>query len=146
MKTIKYLYILIAACLTLTACDSGDDNDDLPDVKGKFLERTCNMPAEESTQTFSLTGLTSRVLRTQHVGSAPWVTVTVMPYSKGTPEAEIACQENTNKETRSHDVIFLAGADTLLLTIRQAAASSTSNVVDVNNPNDTPTDQPAYSR
>ena len=43
-------------------------------------------------------------------------------------------------------LIFLAGADTLLLTIRQAAASSTSNVVDVNNPNDTPTDQPAYSR
>ena len=77
--------------------------------------------------------------------ATPWLTVTQLPYSAGTPEVTVACTANLEASRRVMDIVFLANndKDTLLFTVRQAAYSGGTNV---DTPNDTPTDQPAYSR
>lgn len=147
MKTIKLFSIVFVACLSLQSCGGGDDSPSPTPTptptptKGKFLTQQCNMPADASETTISLTGLTSQVTTKKDVGTASWVTTTLAPYSTVTPAVTINCTQNLETKARSHDVIFLASNDTLLLTIKQACYTSGT---DVNNPNDTPTDQPAY--
>ena len=148
MKTLRILSIALTAILTLTACGGSDDPDDSytpqPQPKGKYLKQTHDMPADASESTVALNGLSSAISRTTHVGTASWMTVTSQSYSSGTPRVTVACQQNLETTARSHDVVFIAANDTVLLTVNQAAYAGGGT--DVNNPSDTPTDQPAYSR
>ena len=149
MKTIKILSIAFAVCLTLLSCGGGDD-DDTPTpqpqptpgtVKGKHFTLTCNMPAEASENVVTLTGLTSEVTRKK--GSASWLTVNAVPYTGGTPQVAVVCTQNLGTDARQQEVSFIAANDTLVLTVRQAAYTGGT---DVDNPNDTFTDQPAFAR
>lgn len=165
MNTIKILSIAFAAAISVAACGGGDDNDTptptpnpptpvTPDTppSGKHLTMTCDMPADASEITVSLTGLTDEV--TSKTGTAPWLTTTLVAYTTGTPQVTVACQQNLTTAERTQDVMFLAHSqastgkyavsDTLVLTVRQAMYSDGGIYVD--DPNDTPTDQPAYSR
>ena len=152
MKTTKILSILFTVCLTLLSCGGGSSNDPIPDPKpqpptpntpkGKHLTQTCDMPADASENVVTLTGLTSEVTRKS--GSASWLTTTLESYTSGTPKVKVACTQNLTTETRQQDVTFIATNDTLVLTVRQTVYSGDGTNVD--NPNDTPTDQPAYAR
>lgn len=154
MKTIKILSIALMAVLTLTACGGGSDDPDdpytptpqppTPQTQGKFLMQTLNMPADASENTVALNGLTTAINRTTHVGTVSWMTVKEETYSSGTPRVSVSCLQNLETTARSHDVIFIAASDTLLLTVNQAAYEGGGT--DINNPSDTPTDQPAYGR
>ena len=143
--------IFFAISLFLLSCGGGGGDTAEPTPQptptptvGKFLTKQCDMPAEGSEITIALTGLTKEVTRTAHVGTATWVTTTLQPYTGGTPQVTVACTQNLETATRTHDVIFLAASDTLLLTVSQQAYQNGGT--DVNNPVDTPTDQPAWSR
>ena len=149
MKTIKFLSIAFAACLTLLSCGGGDDDTPTPQplpptpgtVKGKHFTQTCNMPADASETIVTLTGLTSEVTRKK--GSASWLTVNAVPYTGGTPQVAVACTQNLGTDAREQEVSFIAANDTLVLTVRQAAYTGGT---DVDSPNDTFTDQPAFAR
>ena len=147
MKTTKFLSMIFAASLVLLSCGggAGDDPDPTPvpaPAKGKSFTKQCDMPAEASETIVNLTGLTSEITRRK--GSASWLTINAVPYTGGTPQVAVACQQNTSAEARQQEVTFLAANDTLVLTVRQAGF--TGGGTDVNSPNDVPTDQPAFSR
>ncbi len=139
--------MVLIASLALFSC-GGDDSElptpqpSTPSAKGKFLTQTCNMPADASETTVKLFGLSSAITRKS--GSASWLTTTVEPYTSGTPEVLVACTQNLQTESRSMDVVFLASNDTLVLTVIQGVY--TGGGTDIDNPNDTHTDQPAYSK
>ena len=150
MKTIKILSLIFATSLTILSCGGGDDDNITPQPqpptpeqpKGKHLTQQCDMPADASEIIIALRGLSSEA---RHVGGvARWLTTTLQPYSGGTPQVKVACQQNLNVDTRQQDITFIATNDTLVLTVRQAAY--TGGGTNVNTPNDTYTDQPAYSR
>ena len=114
MKTIKILSIAFAVCLTLLSCGGGND-DDTPTpqpqptpgtVKGKHFTLTCNMPAEASENVVTLTGLTSEVTRKK--GSASWLTINAVPYTGGTPQVAVACEQNLGTDARQQEVSFIA--------------------------------------
>ena len=109
--------------------------------KGKHLTQTCDMPADASETIVSLNGLSSEVTRKS--GSASWLATEMETYTSGTPKVKVTCSQNLNVESRQQDVTFIATNDTLVLTVRQAAYNGGGT--DVNNPSDTPTDQPAYA-
>ena len=146
MKTIKILSIAFTVCLALLACGGGDGDEPsptpTPTVKGKHLTKVCNMPVDASEQLVELTGLTSEA--TLKGGVARWLTTTLRTYTGGTPHVVVACRQNLEVDPREIDVTFVAANDTLVLTVRQAAY--TGGGTDVDNPNGTYTDQPAYSR
>lgn len=153
MKTTKYFFIALAAIATLTACGGSDDPDDpynpgpqppTPQY-GKYSTMKCDMPAEASEKTVTLTGLSSAITRVTQASGTNWLTVTQQPYTSGTPKVTVACTQNPDKSQRSTDVVFIAAKDTLKLTVNQAAATAQGGT-DINKPNDTPTDQPAYSK
>ncbi len=150
MKKLKYISMVFVSCLVLISCGGGGDdptptptptpNPPTPSTKGKFLTQTCNMPADASESIVKLQGLTSKI--TSKSGSISWLTITEQPYTSGTPEVLVACKQNLQTNPRSVDVLFLASNDTLMLTVRQGVYTSGT---DVNDPNNTHTDQPAYS-
>ena len=150
MKTIKMLSIAFTVCLTLLACGGSDDDPTptppptppTPTAKGKHMTKSGNMPADASEQLVELTGLTSQA--THKGGVAKWLTTTLSTYTGGTPQVVVACRQNLEVDPREIDVTFVAANDTLVLTVRQAAY--TGGGTDVDNPNETYTDQPAYSR
>lgn len=152
MKTTKFLSIAFTLCLALLSCGGGGSNDPTPDPtpqpptpvtpKGKFLTKTCDMTADASETIVTLTGLNSEV--TSKSGSAAWLTTSLETYTTGTPKVKVACTQNLATEARQQDVTFIATNDTLVLTVRQG--TYTGGGTDVNDPNDTPTDQPAYGR
>lgn len=164
--TIKLLSAIFAVALAFTACGGGGGSDEpeptptptptpTPDPgppSGKHLTMTCDMPADASEVTISLTGLTSEVRSKS--GSASWLTTTLQPYTSGTPQLTVACQQNLDINERSQDVTLLAHSqastskyevsDTLVLTVRQTVYQGGGTNTD--DPNNTYSDQPAYSR
>jgi hypothetical protein len=147
MKTIKMLSIAFTVCLALLACGGSDDDPTptpppTPTVKGKHMTKICDMPADASEQQVELTGLTSQA--THKGGVAAWLTTTLSTYTGGTPRVAVVCRQNLDVNPRQIDVTYVAANDTLVLTVRQAAY--TGGATDVDNPNETYTDQPAYSR
>lgn len=155
MKWTKILTLIFVASMTLLSCGGGDDSDGptpptppspnqpTPTAKGKFLTMTWDLPAKASEETLSLTGLNSSISEMAGASqSASWLTVTKEAYTSGTPKVKLKATENLQTSRRSAYIVFVAANDTLALTINQAVYQSGT---DVNNPNDTPTDQPAYS-
>ncbi len=159
--TIKMLSAIFAAALTLTACGGEDPVEPTPPPtptpdpdpeppSGKYLTMTCDMPADASETTVTLSGLTSEV--TGKSGSAAWLTTTLLPYTSGTPQLTVTCQQNLTTAERLQDVMLLARSqasttkyevsDTLVLTVRQTVYQGGG--VDADNPNDTYSDQPAF--
>ncbi len=110
------------------------------------------MPADASEVIISLTGLSSEVRSKS--GSATWVTTTLLPYTTGTPTLVVSCQQNLDVNERSQDVTLLAHSqastdqyevsDTLVLTVRQTVYQGDGT--NTEDPNDTYSDQPAYSK
>ena len=156
MKTvIKYLSIAFFACMTMLACGNVDDPDDpytptptpnppTPTTQGKFMSMDHDIPAAASEEILTLTGLSSSI--SEMAGQdyfSSWLTITKEAYTSGAPKIKLIAKENLTTTTRLGYVVFVAAKDTLALTIKQAVYKSGT---DVNNPNDTPTDQPAYSR
>ena len=154
MNKMKYLALAFATAMAslLLACGGGDDDGGdpytppvtptpNPTVKGKFLTKTLDMPAEASEDVVALNGLSAAISRT--VGSASWLTVTPLSYASGAPQIKVAVTANLQTDMRQQDVTFYAANDTLQLTVRQSGAKAGGT--DVTDPNDTPTDQPAYA-
>ena len=151
MKTFKFLFIILAATLVLTSCESESDPEPqppTPTTNGKFFSLRCDMPAEASEKTISLTGLTTAITRQVQAISTSWLTVTQLPYTSGTPKVSVACTQNLESSRRVMDIVFLANndKDTLLLTVRQDGSTGGSGDGGIDVPSDTPTDQPAYGR
>ena len=154
MKTIKFLSIIFTTCLVLTSCDEGGDpdgNDPLPPtptIQGKFLTLTHNMPATASEETIALTGLSSSITRMAGQDNFNWLTVTKEAYTSGTPKVRLKTVDNPKNEVRSAFIVFLAANDTLALTVNQAAnaGGNPPDNIDVDNPHNNVSDQPAFSR
>lgn len=149
MITDKLKYLALATALSSLLLSCGGDEEDpvvptpppTPTAKGKYYTKTIEMPAEASENVVALTPLSSAVSRT--AGSASWLTITTLSYSSGTPQVKVAATANVLTEARQQNVTFYAAKDTLLLTVRQSGAKAGGT--DVANPNDTPTDQPAFA-
>lgn len=156
MNPKKYLSLTFMVCLTamvMFSCGGGDDDKtspvpptpskpDTPTTQtGKRYTQTCDMVADASETTVTLSGLTAAVSRTS--GSASWLSVTPLTYTSGTPKVTVAVTQNLQTSARQQDVTFFAAKDTLVLTVRQAFYQGGGT--DVNNPNGTYTDQPAYT-
>lgn len=153
MNWTKVLSLIFVACFTLLSCGGSDDPDDptpptpnppTPTTNGKFLTMSHELPAKASEEVLTLTGLSSSI--SQMAGedhTSSWLTVTKEAYTSGAPKVKLKATENLQTTKRSAYVVFVAAKDTLALTINQAIYQSGT---DVNNPSDTPTDQPAYSR
>ena len=149
MKTFKILFIILAAMLGLTSCESESDPEPqppTPTAKGKFFSMRCDMPSEASEKTVSLTGLTSAITQQVQAISTSWLTVMQLPYTSGTPKVSEACTENKESTRRVMDIVFLANSDTLLLTDRQDGYTGGAGDGGIDVPTDTSTDQPAYGR
>ena len=84
------------------------------------------MPAEASEDVVALTGLSAAISRTA-----------------GSVSIKVTATANLQTEIRNQDVTFYGANDTRLLTARQNSAKAGGT--DVTDPNDTPTDQPAYA-
>jgi len=146
-----FLSFVLVAGMALLSCGGSSNGDEptplptptpTPTPKGKHLTKVCNMPADASEQLVELTGLTAEA---RHIGGvATWLTTTLRTYTGGTPHVVVACRQNLNVDPRQIDVTFVAANDTLVLTVRQTVY--TGSGTDVDNPNDTYTDQPAFSR
>ena len=153
MNWTRMLSLLFVASMALLSCGGSDDSDDTipptpnpptPTTKGKFLTMRHELPAKASEEILALTGLSSSI--SQMAGedhTASWLTVTKEAYTSGAPKVKLKATENLQTTKRSAYVVFIAASDTLALYIDQAVYQSGT---DVNNPTDTPTDQPAYSR
>lgn len=134
-------------------CGGGDSDDPEPTptptpnppptTKGKYLTSTCDVGARSGTTSVSLTGLSAKV--SNNTGSASWLTITLEPYSSGTPKAELKVTENSEKASRQQDITFYSAKDTLVLTVRQAAFSANGGT-DMDSPFGTPSSQPGYVR
>lgn len=150
MNKLNYLEMAFVAIMTLTAC-GGSDHDEAPTPQpptpptptqtGKNYKLTCDLPAQLSEKTVALTGLKADIDRQS--GKAAWLDVKKQTYTGGTPQVVVSATENLEKDERQQDITFYSQKDTLVLTVRQAAYKGGGT--DVNNPNDTPTDQPAYA-
>ena len=150
MQTMKYYSVMLLAGLALLVggCGGSSSHDHEPDPEpvkptGKHLAQTCDMEARASETTVTLTGLTAKV--TRNTGSAAWLSVDVLPYESVTPQVKITTVENSQADSRQQELTFYAASDTLVLTVRQAAFDANGGT-DVDNPFDTPSDQPAYER
>lgn len=152
MKNLKYIAMgLLASLALLTWSCGGSDSDDpeptptppQPTTKGRHLTKTHDMTAKSEAATISLSGLSAEVSR--NTGSASWLTVTVKPYTSGTPEVELKVTENSEKTSRQQDITFYAAKDTLVLTVRQAAFNANGGT-DTESPFGTPSSQPGYAR
>ncbi len=160
MKLMKYPFMIMVVATTMLACSKDDSSSPTPPTPpaptpaapvGKHLTQNCNMPADASEQTVTLTGLTAEVTRID--GSADWLTTTKIPYTGGTPQVQVACQQNLSTEPRIQAVTFMARSDastneyfvldTLVLTITQTVYQSGT---DIDDPNDIYTDQPSYTK
>ncbi len=121
----KLFAMMLLAGLSFLSCGDDDDNKPSPapyTPVGKYLTLTCDMQAQAQERIVALTGLTSQV--TSSEGSASWLTVTLQPYTTGEPQVKVSCTENTQTDSRHQAVTFIAGIDTLVLTVRQAAAAA----------------------
>ena len=149
MKKKKYILLAMMAALFLMSCGGGDGDEPsptpTPPKKGQMYFLTCDMPAEASEKTVALKGLTSAITKKVQAVATDWLTVSKVPYTTCTPEVTVACTQNQQTTKRVMDVVFIAANDTLMLTVSQAAYSITEET-NTENPYDTPTDQPAYSR
>ncbi len=153
MNWTKILSLIFVASMPLLSCGGSDDSDDpipptpnppTPTTKGKFITMSHELPAKASEEILTLTGLSSSI--SEMAGqdhAASWLTITKETYTSGTPKVKLKATENVQDSKRSAYVVFVAAKDTLALTISQAAYQPGT---DVNNPSDTPTDQPAFSR
>lgn len=136
--------------LLLAACGGGGGDEPeptptptpTPGTTGKHLQQTCDLPAAAAEQVVTLNGLTSGVSR--QVGTVGWLSTELLPYTSGTPQVLLKASENLEMQARQHQVQFIAQRDTVTLTVRQAAYSANGGT-DTGHPQDTPTDQPAYS-
>ena len=152
MKNLKYIIMASIASLALLtwSCGGGSNSDDEPEptptppaTKGKHFTSICNMAARSGSATVTLTGLSAKV--SNNSGSASWLTVTLEPYSSGTPKVELQVTENSQKTSRQQDVTFYSAKDTLVLTVKQAAFN-VNGETDMTSPFDTPSSQPGYVR
>lgn len=163
MQTTKHLATaLLTVCFAMLTWNCGGGGGDDPDIPtptptptptpeptptptptGKFFTLTCDMEPRTSETTVTLTGLTSAVTRA--IGSASWLNVALQPYVSGAPQAKLSVSENSQRDVRSQGVTFYAANDTLVLTVRQAAFSSEGGT-DMEQPFDTPSEQPGFSR
>ena len=91
----------------------------------------------------ALTGLTSQISRTD--GHAEWLIADVLAYQSGAPRVKLLWQENGTAATRQQDLTFYADKDTLVLTVCQPAFNAQGGT-DMDNPYDTPSDQPGFAR
>ena len=152
MNWTKILSLIFVASMALLSCGGGDDSDDYtpptpnpptPSTKGKFLTMTAELPAKASEEILTLTGLSSSISEIAGASqSASWLTVTNEAYTSGSPKVKLKATENLQTSKRTAYIVFIAAKDTLALTLNQAVYQSGT---DVNNPSDTPTDQPAYA-
>jgi len=149
MHTIKYYSITLLASLSLLmgGC-GGSDGGDAPEPEpvkpsGKHFVLTCDMEARASEKTVTLTGLTAGV--TRHTGAAAWLAVEILPYVSGAPQVKVTASENGQTGSRQQELTFYAAADTLVLTVRQAAFPAGGGT-DMDEPFDTPSDEPAFGR
>jgi len=91
----------------------------------------------------ALTGLTSQISRTD--GHAEWLIADVLAYQSGAPRVKLLWQENGTAATRQQELTFYADKDTLVLTVCQPAFNARGGT-DMDNPYDTPSDQPGFAR
>lgn len=143
-----YMMLLLGLSLLVGGCGGSDSPDPEPEPqpvppRGKYLTQICNMEARASETTVSLTGLTAKVSRNS--GTAAWLTADVLPYESGVPQVKIKATENSLTDSRQQELTFYAASDTLVLTVRQAAFDVNGGT-DIDNPFDTPSDQPGFAR
>lgn len=150
MRIFKNISIMLLVCLSFMVggCGGSSDSPDVPDPdpvkpKGKHLVQTCNMEARASETTVTLTGLTAKVIR--NTGTADWLTADMLPYESGAPQVKITTVENSQMESRQQELTFFAASDTLVLTVRQAAFDANGGA-NMEQPFDTPSDQPGFAR
>ena len=147
IKSKNFITFVLTAILFLTGACTEELEEPTPQpptpgkTTGKHQTLTSDMPADASETTVDLRGLSAEVSR--KTGSAPWLSTTLLPYTGGTPKVVVACTQNLQVDARQQEVTFIAASDTLVLTVRQVAYAGGAS--DVSTPNETPTDQPAYS-
>ena len=147
----KIISLLLAfvAIMTLTACP-GEKKEPSPlnpvNPEGKTYQQAETLSAENADKTVTLTNLKTAIKDIEY--NADWLTVIKQSYTSGSPSLRLTATANVkdgeSTNSRSCTVTITANSgDKVLLNVTQQGAERKTGI---DNPHDTPTDQPAYSR
>ena len=139
MKQIKSLFLTMVALMGLLAC-GGDEPD--PILEPQVFQRSLQLPAEEGQQTYTASDLKVGISIVQETAS--WLTVETLAYSNGSPKVEIEYDANTGGERQAMVTLTDVNNNKVFLTVTQEALITP--VPGIDDPHDTQSDQPAYSR
>ena len=140
MKQIHPLLIIVFGLLLFVACHHHHDDDAIPNW-------SIDVPDTQGNQTYTVSDLTDSIDSISNTGMT-WLTVTKKPYGGGSPQVELSYKENTGTK-RSAVVIFRDNeSNQVNLTVNQAGKTDSPPEQEngIEDPHDTVTDQPAYSR
>ena len=141
MKQIHPLLIIVFGLLLFVACHH--HHDDEPAI----FERSLDVPATKGSQTYTVSDL-KRSIDSISSTDTTWLTVTKKPYGSVSPKVELSYEEITGIK-RSAVVIFRDNeSNQVNLTVNQAGKTDSPPEQEngIEDPHDTVTDQPAYSR
>ncbi len=125
-----------------TACSSSNP------VETPIYNQSIEIPAAEGSQTYTVSDLKKNISgEISNTGSA-WLTVEKQNYSSGSPQVKLSYKANTGGE-RSAVVIFRDEDNNQVnLTVKQLKPEEKPepDKTGIDDPHDTQSDQPAYSR
>lgn len=138
------LYILgFVGCVMLTACGGGDSPESVGSTEPNYQQgsETFSIPEEGCETTYTISLFNSQI--TTVTSTPDWLTITILPYTSGSPSIHISAKENPLNQERGCSVFMKDGGNTLTLTVTQAASTVVVSDVEIKNEVSV---NPAYSK
>ena len=147
MKQLTYYCIFIICMTCVTACGgSSEDSRNNPVIEGNTYRQSISVGAEAAQQTVTLVDLHAAIDDINQ--SATWLSATKMSYTSGSPRILLTIEENSSTQERQANITIIdTYKNTVFLTVKQVKAGDPTPVLSgIDDPHDTPSNQPAYSR
>jgi len=146
MKSMMPLMVVFIALVTIASCNKKKETNN-------SFTQTVNVEAEGwQNKEVRVSNLTTAIEGIEQGDT--WVTATKMSYTSGSPSIRLDVQANTGTQERQTNIITGTDEKRVILTVKQVKPGDTpdenheSEHVDygIDDPHDTQSDQPAYSR
>lgn len=140
MKKSVLYYLIISMLLLTGACSGGSDGEG-----STTASQSVTIQAEASTMQVSLDKLSDAIETATAVDG--WLSVTVVPYTSGSPVVKLNATSNPDTGERRTKVIIITYSQTKmeLTVIQKGQASAPSDHDPIEDAHDVVTDQPAYA-